>query len=333
MSGRMASIWPGVLVGVLLLHAVALAVTVGAAPIGPRESLAALFGSGTPETVAIVRDVRLPRALAALTVGAGLGASGAALQGFTRNDLAAPGLLGFSACAAFGAVLALYFGLERLLMPGALAGAAIGAAITALLARRQVGAGGLILAGVGVGALATALTGLAMNLAPNPWALSELTYWLMGTLENADMPDVALALPLTLGGLALLAWLGRDLRALALGEDVARSLGVSLPRLQAALVAGTALCIGAGVALAGAIGFVGLFVPHIVRRLPATLGGTTDPARLVLRSALGGALFLLVTDLLVRLTSGPGTPLYLGIVTALIGVPFFLYLATRGIGT
>ena len=318
------------LLAVLVLHLVALAVLVGPAAIGPREAVAALLGAGEADTVAVVRSVRLPRALGALLVGAGLGASGAALQGFTRNDLAAPGLLGFSACAALGAVMALYFGQSHAVVPAALGGAALGATVTALLARRQVGAGGLILAGIGVGALATAATGLAMNLAPNPWALSELTYWLMGSLESADMSALAVVGPLTALGVGLLVLSGRELRALALGEDVASSMGVSLPRLQALLVAGTALCIGAGVALAGAIGFVGLFVPHIVRRLPRALGGTTDPAALVGRSAVGGAVFLLATDTVVRATAGPGTPLYLGIVTSLIGVPFFLYLALRG---
>ena len=320
-----------VLIGLLGLHALWLAVSVGPAGIGPVEALAAVLGLGEPDVVSIVRDVRLPRAVGALVVGAGLGGSGAALQGFTRNDLAAPGLLGFSACAALGAVIALYFGLNWAVMPGALLGAGLGAAATATMARRQVGAGGLILAGIGVGALATALTGLAMNLAPNPWALSELTYWLMGSLQNADGPGVALAAPLTVLGLAALVANGRDLRALSLGEDVAQSLGVSLSRTQGLLIAGTALCIGAGVALAGAIGFVGLFVPHIVRRLPDVLGGTTDPASLIGRSALLGALFLLLTDTLVRSASGPGTPLYLGIVTSLIGVPFFLYLALKGV--
>ena len=318
------------LLGLAALHLLWLALAIGPAAIGPLDALQALVGTGPEDARAIVRGVRLPRALGALVVGAGLGASGAALQGFTRNDLAAPGLLGFSACAALGAVLALYFGLGWAVMPGALAGAAAGAAATAAMARRQVGAGGLILAGIGVGALATALTGLAMNMAPNPWALSELTYWMMGSLGQADASQLLLAAPLTGLGLAALLRLGRDLRALSLGEDVAASLGVDLRATQGWLIAGTALCIGAGVAMAGAIGFVGLFVPHIIRRLPLVLGGTADPGALVGRSAVLGAVFLLATDTLLRATAGPGTPLYLGIVTALIGVPFFLYLAVRG---
>lgn len=297
---------------------------IGPADISAAQTFSGLLGQGDAPTIAIIREVRLPRALAALVVGAGLGASGAALQGYTRNDLAAPGLLGFSACAALGAVAMLYFGLSQLIIPAAISGALLGAIIIAMMARRQVGAAGLILAGIGIGALATAITGLLMNLAPNPWALSELTYWMMGTLENADMTGLVFALPLTGLGLFILWRAGPALRALALGEDTASSLGVSLPRTQALIVIGTALCIGSGVAIAGAIGFVGLFIPHIMRRLVGP-----DPAALIGHSAMAGGVFLLGTDLLARLSAGPGTPLYLGIVTSLIGVPFFLYLALR----
>ncbi len=309
------------LAALLLLGALA-SLLVGPAQLSLSEVLGGIRGRGDADTVAIMQGIRLPRTLGALGVGAGLGASGAALQGFTRNDLAAPGLLGFSACAALGAVIALYFNQSVWIVPAALLGATLGASVTAALAWRRIGAGGLILAGIGVGALATALTGLAMNLAPNPWALSELTYWLMGSLDGIDRPALLTLLPLTGLGIALLAISGRGLRALGLGEDVARSMGVDLAKLQALVVVGTALCVGAGVAVAGAIGFVGLFVPHMVRRLTGP-----DPATLVLRSAAAGALFLLVTDTGARLLAGPGQPLYLGIVTALIGVPFFLYLA------
>jgi len=309
---------------ILALMSMAISLLMGPAPIGFSGAISGLLGQADAATNAIMREVRLPRAMGALIVGAGLGASGAALQGFTRNDLAAPGLLGFSACAALGAVAALYFGFAAWLMPAAVGGALVGAAIIAIMARRQVGAGGLILAGIGIGALATAVTGLLMNLAPNPWALSELTYWLMGSLENVDAGGLMIAAPLTCMGLVALWRSGPSLRALSLGEDTASSLGVSLPQVQTLIVIGTALCIGAGVALAGTIGFVGLFVPHIMRRISGP-----DPAALIGTSALAGGVFLLVTDTLARVTAGPGTPLYLGIVTSLIGVPFFLYLALR----
>lgn len=316
--------------GLLILTLICLvtALLIGPAPIGVSDALAGLLGQADAATTAILREVRWPRAVGALVVGAGLGASGAALQGFTRNDLAAPGLLGFSACAALGAVGALYFGFGRFILPAAILGALVGAAIISVMARRQVGAAGLILAGIGIGALATATTGLLMNLAPNPWALSELTYWLMGTLENVDMGSLIIALPLTAIGLAALILIGPALRALSLGEDTAASLGVSLAYVQTIIVIGTALCIGSGVALAGTIGFVGLFIPHIMRRL-----GGPDPSALIVNSALAGGVFLLATDTVARLSAGPGTPLYLGIVTSLIGVPFFLYLALRRTGS
>lgn len=309
---------------VILLIGLMMALTTGPADLDISTVWSALLGRGDPAALAIIHDVRLPRALGALCVGAGLGASGAALQGFTRNDLAAPGLLGFSACAALGAVSALYFGHASLIFPAAMGGALIGAILIAAMASRRIGSGGLILAGIGIGALATAVTGLLMNLAPNPWALSELTYWLMGSLEGADRPKLFITVPLTLIGIGLLWRSGAGLRALALGEDTAASLGVSLRLIQTLIVIGTALCIGSGVALAGTIGFVGLFIPHIMRRT-----ATADPAHLIPISALAGGLFLLLTDTIARGLSGPGTPLYLGIITSLIGVPFFLYLALR----
>ena len=313
------------LLAIFTLLAVAASLFVGAADIAPAQVLAFLLGdSEYPTTNTIVRELRLPRALLAAVVGAGLGASGAALQGYTRNPLAGPGILGFSAMAALGAVVALYFGAARLVVPAALASTALGAGLVVALVGRRQGVATLVLAGVGVGALATALTGLLMNFAPNPWALSEIAYWLMGSLAQADPGAVGLSAALTGLGLALLVWIGADLRTLTLGEDTARTLGVSLPRTQALLIAGVALCVGSGVAVAGAIGFVGLFVPHLVRFLV-----TTDPAKLIPLSALAGAGVLALADLLAKSLSGQGTQLYLGILTSLVGVPVFLWLAVR----
>lgn len=297
---------------------------VGAADISVKTAILALFGRGEDVNILILKDLRLPRALLAGIIGAGLGASGAALQGYTRNPLAAPGILGFSACAAFGAVVALYFGLTQFVSLAALLGAAIGAALILAIAGSRKSAATLILAGVGVGALATALTGLLMNFAPNPWALSEIVYWLMGSLRNAELGGLLLCAPLTFLGLVSLMIIGPDLRTLSLGEETAISLGVSLRKVQVLLVAGTALCVGSGVAIAGAIGFIGLFVPHIIR-----LVFGPDPAKLIPLSAIGGAGFLAFADTITRLLSGPGTTLYLGILTSLIGVPFFLWLAMK----
>lgn len=306
------------------IGAILLSLFIGPAFITISDVMNGLARRATDETIIIINEIRLPRALVAAIIGAGLGASGAALQGFTRNALAAPGLLGFSACAALGAVLALYFNAPQLITPAAIGFAMAGALAMTLFSQRKPGASGLVLAGIGIGALATAITGLVMNIAPNPWALSELVYWLMGSLKNADNLDVLIAGPLTFAGFLCLLISGPALRALGLGEDTARSMGISIARTQGLIVIGSALCIGSGVAVAGAIGFVGLFIPHILRFLT-----DADEFWIIPLSALGGATFLVFIDTLIRATSGPGTPLYLGIVTSLIGVPFFLWLAWR----
>tara|TARA_R110000868_G_scaffold101630_5_gene279759 strand:+ start:38458 stop:39447 length:990 start_codon:yes stop_codon:yes gene_type:complete len=273
----------------------------------------------------ILRELRLPRAILGLVLGAGLGASGAVLQGYFRNPLADPGVVGISSSAGLGAVSALYFGFAGgavLAVPlAAILAAAAGVGALLLLAGPRASATTLILAGVAIGSLATALTALLMNLAPNPWALAEIAYWLMGSLQDASWNEVRFAAPLVACGLALLALTPRGLDALSLGEDTARSLGIDPVRLRLLVVCGTALAVGAGVAVAGAIGFVGLVVPHLLRPLTGH-----RPGALILPSALGGAMLILLADLATRLLSGPGMPLYLGVLTALIGAPFFLWL-------
>ena len=279
------------------------------------ESLAAL----------VMRELRMPRVLLGVLVGAGLGASGAVLQGFFRNPLADPGVVGVSASAGLGAVIALYFGLSSgfaFAVPVfAVAGAATGVALLLVLAGARASATTLILAGVAVGAVATALTGLLMNMAPNPWALSEIAYWLMGSLKDASWNEVRFATPLIATGIALLFLTARGLDALSLGEETARSLGVELGVLRMFVIGGTALAVGGGVAVSGAIGFVGLVVPHLLRPFV-----DHQPAALILPSALGGALLIVAADMATRLLSGPGMPLYLGVLTALLGAPFFLWL-------
>lgn len=321
----------GAIISILALAAIALAfvaLLLGQTTLSTTQLIQALFGNADPLTNTIVREVRLPRIILAVLIGAGLGGSGAALQGYTRNDLAAPGLLGFSACAALGAVCALYFGARLWTTPAAIFGAILGACLITIITQKRSAHEGqsaqLVLAGIGIGALATALTGLLMNLAPNPWALSEIVYWLMGSLDKAHLGQLLPCLGLTILGLILLTLSAQNLRGLSLGEDTAKTLGINLKTTQTLIVVGTALCIGSGVAVAGAIGFVGLFIPHIMRFLIGP-----DPVRLIPASALAGGAFLLLTDTGLRIFSGPGTPLYLGIVTSLIGVPFFLYLAVR----
>jgi iron complex transport system permease protein len=299
---------------------------IGPAGLAPGESLGALL-TGRGEAVALVmREIRLPRALLGLLIGAGLGLSGAALQGYLRNPLAEPGLLGISGAAALGAALALYTGLASA-FPLALPFAALaGAAAATLLVQGLAGASSsitLILAGIAVSSLAGALTSLVLNLSPNPFAASEIVYWLLGSLADRSMPHVYLAGPFILAGMALLMTLGRALDALTLGEDAAASLGVTLARTRTLAVLGTALAVGAGVAVAGAIGFVGLVVPHLLRPFTGAL-----PSRLLPASALGGAALLLAADLAVRIIA-PDRDLKLGVLTALVGAPFFLWLVWR----
>ncbi|MET0180662.1 MAG: iron ABC transporter permease [Novosphingobium sp.] len=273
----------------------------------------------------ILGELRLPRGVLALVVGAGLGGAGAAMQGYLRNPLADPGLFGIAPGAALGAVLALAFGLTAgLAMPvAALAGAAGAMALLALIAGRAASVALFTLAGMMIASLAGALTSLVISLAPNPFALSEIVTWLMGALSDRSWRDVLIAAPPTLVGLVALAFAGRGLDALTLGEDAARSLGVEPGRLQATMIAGVGLTVGAGVAVAGIIGFVGLIVPHLVRRF-------TDrrPSALLLPSALAGALLLLVADMACRVAP-LAAELRLGIALSLLGAPFFLVLLLR----
>lgn len=279
----------------------------------------------------ILGELRFPRAILGALVGAGLGASGAALQGFFRNPLADPGIVGVSASSGLGAVTALYFGLtgiSLLMIPmAATLGGLVGVGFLLLLAGRRASSTTLILSGVAVSAVASSMTALLMNLSPNPWALAEIAYWLMGSLADANWNEVGFAAPLIMAGTTLLVLVRNDLDPLSLGEETARSLGVNLARLRLVIVLGSALAVGGGVAVAGAIGFIGLVVPHLLRPFVAS-----RPAALILPSALGGAALLSLADVGTRLLSGPGIPLYLGVLTALLGAPFFVWLvrSTQG---
>jgi iron complex transport system permease protein len=272
----------------------------------------------------VVVEIRLPRTVLAIAVGASLGLTGAALQGLLRNPLAEPGLIGAAPAAAFGAAFAFYFGLagvSPLAVPvAAMAGAAAAVVLLYALAGRDSSMLSLVLSGVAVSSFAGALTALALNLAPSPFAALEIAYWLLGSLADRSLTDVAIAVPLMALGWALVLTTPRALDALSLGEDAARSLGVDLARLRLTLVVGIALAVGAAVSVSGAIGFVGLVVPHVLRPLVGY-----QPGRLLLPSAIGGAVLTLAADLVVRLVS-TGIELKLGVVTALVGAPFFLSL-------
>ncbi|TDE38043.1 FecCD family ABC transporter permease [Antarcticimicrobium sediminis] len=296
----------------------------GQAPVGASQSLRALItDDGTPLSV-VMREIRLPRALLAAMIGAVLGLSGAAMQGYLRNPLAEPGLIGVSGASALGAVLAIQTGLS-LMIPLALPLAALGMAVLAvLLILALAGPRGtsitLILAGIAISALAGALTSLALNLSPNPFAAADIVFWMMGSLADRSFTHVWLAAPFMAVGAALLLSLGRGLDALTLGEDAAQALGVNLSGLRLRLILGTAACVGAATAVAGAIGFVGLVVPHLLR--PAV---GARPSSLLWASALGGAAMVLAADIAVRELL-PARDLKLGVLMALVGAPLFLHL-------
>lgn len=310
---------------VVLLCGVSL--VVGPAQVGATDSLRALFfGADGPLTL-VMREIRLPRMILGLCIGASLGLSGAAMQGYLRNPLAEPGLIGVSAAAALGAVLAIQTGISvafPLALPfAALAGAVVAVLVLLALAGPRGGSLTLILAGIALSAMAGALTSLVLNLSPNPYAANEIVFWMMGSLADRSMTHVWLALPIMIVGWALLVPLARPLDALTLGEDAAASLGVNLVRVRWQVVLGTACVVGAGTAVAGAIGFVGLIVPHLLRPLVGA-----RPGVLLLASALGGAAMLLAADVAVRVVL-PGRDLKLGVLTALVGTPFFLHLVWR----
>jgi len=313
-------LWPALILATVA--AALLSVAVGSTAIGPARVLAALAGHGDPVVRAIVVELRVPRALLGLMVGAMLGLSGAALQGYLRNPLAEPSVLGASNGAALGAVAALYFGLADA-HPVVLPLLAIGGALASLLllfalAGRSESALTLILAGIAVATLAGAGISLALNLSPNPFAAMEITSWLLGSLEDRSFAHVALALPPVLVGAALLAWDGRALDALTLGEDGAAALGVRLDRTRLRLLLGVGIGVGGAVAVSGAIGFVGLIVPHLVRPLT-----DRSPSALLWPSAVAGAALLSLADAAVRVIP-TSSELKLGVVTAFLGVPVFL---------
>lgn len=297
----------------------------GALPLRPETVVRGLLGQG--DAVLIVREIRLPRAGLTLLIGGSLGLSGAALQGLLRNPLAEPGLLGVSAWAGLGAVLALYFGLSvawPFALPlAALAGAAVPAGALLALAQRDARTGPMILAGIALSSFGGALTALALNMAPNPYALSEMILWLLGSVRDRSLDDLTLVLPFVLAGWAMLLSCARDLNALTLGDEAAVSLGVRLRWLKLRLIAGVCLSVGASVAVAGSIGFIGLVVPHLVRWISGPAPGAA-----LLPSLLGGAALLTLADLTVRLLPSSGE-LQLGVVTALIGAPAFIALLWR----
>jgi len=288
----------------------------------------ALWLSNGP-AVWIIAELRLPRAILGLGVGATLGLAGAVLQGYLRNPLADPSLVGISSSAALGAVIAIAFGLgssPALLFGFAMAGAVGATLILLSLTRFDASPVSFILGGMVLSSFSGALVAFIISMAPNPFAVSEIINWLMGALTDRGWDDIARAIPLMAVGAVLISLSARQLDTLSLGTDTAQTLGVNLSRLQWLIVAGLGLGVGAAVAVTGVVGFVGLIVPHVMRVFVGD-----RPSTLVLPSALGGAILVLAADSLVRLTPGAGE-VRLGVVMALLGAPFFFALMVRNRG-
>jgi iron complex transport system permease protein len=305
----------------LIVVLMAVSLIVGPAGLSPRAAIAGLFSGEGPAGI-VVRDIRLPRTLLAVLIGATLGLSGAALQGLLRNPLAEPALFGAPQAAAAASSFVIAFGFASatsLAVPVAgIAGALVSIGGLVAIAGRRASLAVILLAGLALASFAGAVTALILNLAPNPFIALEVAFWLLGSLEDRSSDHLAIAAPFLIASWVVLFANARAFRALTLGEDAAASLGVDLLRTRLLVVIGVALGVGASVAVAGSIGFVGLVAPHLVRRAAGF-----DPARVMLPGALAGAALLLAADVAVRIIPA-AIELKVGVVTALIGVPFFL---------
>lgn len=314
------------LLAILAILGLAVSALAGSANLTVAETLAGSAKPGTP-IFSIVWEIRLPRALAAFIAGGALGGAGAALQGLLRNPLAGPGVLGISAVASLGAVIVIYFGIVSAMggfaVPvGALIGAFAATGILMAALGRQTSPVTVILVGLGLSSFAAALLSLAMNLAPNQGSLADMINWLLGSVVNRSWTDILLISVPVLIGIAALAQAAPGLRVLSLGEETAITVGAGPGKTRVWVVLGSGALVGASVALAGTIGFVGIVAPHMLRRL---VGG--DPAGLMLPSALFGGTLLVFTDLLIR-TVPAFAQINLGVAVALIGAPVFIWIAT-----
>jgi iron complex transport system permease protein len=322
---RRASVTAALVMLVVLLALISLGI--GPVRLSPLAIVDALFGGGTDVQQVIVREIRLPRVILGLAIGAILGLSGAALQGLLRNPLASPSLFGAPQSAAFGAVLVISLGLADVrsyaLPVAAIAMAFASVFVLLSIAGRNAGLLILILAGLAISSLAGAMTALVMNLSSNPFVVLEIAFWLLGSLEDRSFRHVVLALPFIAAGAIILMSRRNAFRALTLGEETAQSLGVDVGRLRLVVIVGVALGVGGAVAVSGTIGFIGLVAPHLMRPL---IGH--DPARLLIPSALTGSALLLAADIAVRIIPS-SSDIKVGVLTSIIGVPFFLYLIMR----
>jgi len=316
--------WINPLLAILLLASVAVSLLAGTVWLHPGEVTGALLHPAPDLPGLIVREIRLPRVLLAVLIGGILGLSGAVLQGLLRNPLAEPGLLGVSVGASLGAVIAIYYGFSASFTLASplfgLGGAFLAAGLAFLLARNG-GTLALILAGSAIASTVAAATNLALNLAPNPYAAYEIMNWLMGSIAERSWDHVRLAAPFILGGGALLLFIGRALDVLALGDTQAESLGIAVGRVRWIALIGIAMGVGAATAVAGAIGFVGLVAPHLVRPLVGH-----QPSKVLVPATLTGAIIVVLADIATRVIRFGGPPINLGVFMSLIGAPFFLWL-------
>ena len=320
---------PALVIGLIAASAILIlvALMLGSTPLGVGHIAQVIMGRGSPGDAIVLWEIRLPRAMAAYVVGAALGLSGAALQGLLRNPLAEPGVLGVSASASLFATFTLYFGLSALsslVLPlAAIAGALVATTFLAFVASRVNSVVALILIGVGISSFTGALMTLLMNLAPNPFSLSDMINWMMGTVANRSFEDILFAAPFLGLGAILILSSGRDLSAFTLGEEAASGIGVNLKKVRMKIVFGTGFCTGAAVAIAGAVGFVGIVAPHLVR--PHV---DHEPSATLLPSALLGGVILVAADIFIRVVP-TGTELKLGVVAALLGAPVFVWIASQ----
>ena len=332
-AGRRSRRAPTVALLALVLAASVLSLSSGAAGLGVTKVVSALMGEGlSPSDRVVLFDIRLPRLILGLMVGAALAVSGVLLQGLFRNPLADPGIVGVSAGAGLGAIVAIVLGGLLPYQLSALPGpylvplaAGLGGWMTTLLLYRAATAGRrtdvamMLLAGIAISALAMAGTGVLTFLADDQ-QLRDLTFWSMGSLAGATWVKILAALPLMGIAVATAPGLARGLNALALGEAQAAHMGIDVQRLKRRTILAAAAATGAAVAMSGGIGFVGIVVPHLLRQ---ALG--PDHRRLIPHAALLGGALLVLADLVSRMIIAPAE-LPIGILTALIGAPVFLWM-------
>tara|TARA_Y100000389_G_C17449848_1_gene514030 strand:+ start:1113 stop:2018 length:906 start_codon:yes stop_codon:yes gene_type:complete len=291
-----------------------------------RVLAALVWESSTADSI-VIWQIRLPRAISALLVGMALGASGAALQGLLRNPLAEPGVLGVTASASLSATFSLYYGLittSPFLLPiYSIIGALVATGLLVIAATRVRSVVTLILIGVGLSSFSAALMSLMLNLAPNPFSLADMINWLLGSVANRSFDDILIITPFMLTGFLILFFSKRGLSVLTLGEEAAAGIGLNLYRLRIAIILGTGLVTGASVALAGAIGFIGIVAPHLMRPLVHH-----NPSKSIVPSALLGGIILIIADIIIRLLP-TSSEIKLGVIAAIIGAPAFIWIAMK----